>query len=466
MTAIPRVATTASYRNPHATLPIPLLTFLVVKNTSDDQARENIAVNAARDDLDVLASSPAHDGVAVIVGGGPSAADHLATIRLLQERGATVFGGNAASGFLGRFDIPVDYQVVGDAKPETASLVDGWAARRLIASQVDPSTLDRAIELGPTTLWHLLLEGGIEDQIPKRPGKKGNYVIVTGSSTVGDFMVRLAFAMGYRELHIFGFDSCHRDGKSHAYAQPMNDSMPCTAVEWNGKSYFASLAMKAQAEKFQVTARRLKAQGCTLHLYGDGLLQAMYRTDPSELSEKDAYRLIWQFDTYRNMAPGETLVETFLEVAKPAPGSTVIDFGCGTGRASLALQKAGLHPLLVDFADNCRDQEAIMLDFMECDLTEPIPLRGDYGFCTDVMEHIAPQKVEPVLRNILSSVNNSTFFQISTIPDKMGVLIGRPLHLTVRSHDWWRAWLEEAGGKIEWERKDEIASLFLVSKPT
>jgi hypothetical protein len=460
MTANGVPVTTASYRNPHATLPIPLLTFLVVRNTSDEQIQENIRANSGRD-LEWVGAREAHEGRAVIVGGGPSAGDYLEVIRNLWTDGGVVFAGNAASGFLGRFDIPVDYQVIGDAKPETATLVDEWAAHRLIASQVNPATLDRAIEAGRTTLWHLNAEG-VEDLFPAERRKRGGYSLINGSSTVGDFMVRLAYVMGFRELHLFGFDSCHREGKSHAYSQPMNDSMPGTAVEWGGRTFYASLAMKAQAEKFQVTARKLKDAGCRLEVYGDGLLQAMYRTDPTTLSEKDLYRLMWQYDTYRVVAPGEDAVGTFMEVAKPVPGSMVIDFGCGTGRGSVALKKAGLNPLLVDFADNCRDMEAILLPFLEADLTQPIPLSAPYGFCTDVMEHIPTDDVGKVLTNILASAE-TVFFQISTVPDNMGALIGRPLHLTVRDHLWWRNWMEEVG-TIEWERKDDLASLFLVKK--
>lgn len=459
MTAAIRPVTTAAYRNPHATLPIPLLRFLVVRNTSDEEIRENIKANAARH-LDWVAERPAHDGIAIICGGGPSLEEMFWPIQELRDYSGVVFAGNAASQFLRANDIPVDYQVVGDAKPESAALIDPDARHHLIASQVNPATLDRAIEAGRTTLWHLMSEG-VEDLFPPERVKRGGYSLILGSSTVGDFMVRLAYVMGYRELHIFGFDSCHRDGKSHAYPQPMNDTMPYTTVEWGGRSFIASLAMKAQAEKFHATARMLEERGCKLEIYGDGLLQTMYRTNARDLSERDAYRLMWQFDTYRNQAPGEEIVPTFLERVNPSPGSQVIDFGCGTGRASLALKAAGLNPFLVDFADNCRDMEAVLLPFLEADLTQPIPLSAPYGLCTDVMEHIPPHDVPTVLNNILASAQ-TVFFQINTVPDNMGVLIGRPLHLTVRQHGWWRNWLEEVGAEIVWERKDDNSSLFLV----
>lgn len=455
-----RPVTTAAYRNPHASGPFSLR-FIVVRNTSDEEIAENIKVNAARD-LDWLDLWMAHDGIAVIVGGGPSVIDCVHDIRGLIGAGATVFAGNAASQFLFGQGIKADYQVIGDAKPETAQLVDERAGAYLIASQANPATVDRAAECGYVTLWHLMNEN-VEDLFPPRRVKRGGYSLIVGSSTVGDFMVRIAYQMGFRELHIFGFDSCHRDGRSHAYAQPMNDTMPGTAIEWGGRTFYASLAMKAQAEKFQTTARILKQKGCKIEVYGDGLLQAMYRADPKELSERDVYRLMWQHPDYRRLTPGEFLVPTFLEVAHPEPGAQVIDFGCGTGRASLALQAAGLNPLLVDFADNCRDAEAVMLPFLEADLTQPNPLRAPYGFCTDVMEHIPTKDVAAVIDNIMASAGQ-VMFQIATFADGFGALIGRPLHLTVRPHYWWRDLFAALGHSVLWQRETPSAAVFYIQR--
>lgn len=441
------------HQNPHATAPL-FLTVLVVSNTSDGELARNIHVNAARD-LPWLAMGPAHDRGAVMVGGGPSAEGFLDQIRALQDAGGTVFAMNGASRWLRGNAIPVDHQVIADAKPETASLVDPLARGYLFASQVDPNTMDRARE---PTVWHLAY-GEIEGAFPEERRKRGGYAMIGGGASVGNSALCVAYAMGYRKFEIFGYDSSHSGQRSHAYDQPMNRFIPCADVEWAGKVYHCSIAMKAQAERFQITGRQLIEEGCTLNVHGDGLLPAMWNTPPRDLTERDKYRLIWQFDGYRETSPGEALVETFLSVAKP--GGLIIDLGCGTGRAGLKLADQGHGVLLTDFADNCRDQEALRLPFIEWDLTRPSELKAPFGFCADVMEHIPGEDVKAVLSNVMRSCER-VFFHISTVKDKFGAVISAKLHNTVKPHYWWTGMFNHLGIEIIWSEEGPISSSFFV----
>ena len=459
MTAPKDEVITVDYQNPDATGPLRI-PVLVIRNTPDEKIRENIAINAARD-LPWVSMAEPHDGIAVLVGGGPSVKGFKSLIAGIQKQhNGVIFAMNAASQWLRReCNILPDYQVIADAKPETSVLVDHHSdIDHLFASQVDPKTVDAAGS-GFIHIWHLA-EEGMEEVFPEVRVKHGGYVMVGGGAAVGNTACCLAYCMGFRELHLFGYDSCHEDGKSHAYDQPMNQFIPTTTVEWAGETFVSSLAMKAQAEKFQITGQQLKQLGCEISVYGHGLLQTMWETRPGDLNGREKYEYLWQYDSYRDHSPGEHCIPYYLQRFQPA--SPIIDFGCGTGRASLAIEEASGHPILVDFADNCRDQEAHHLPFVQWDLSKPCPLRAPSGFCSDVMEHIPPEQVDEVIHNILGSAQK-VFFQISTVEDQFGALIAKPLHLSVHPHDWWAGTFQRLGYTVEWQEAGDLASCFFVS---
>ena len=446
------------YRNPHASMPL-ILPVLVVCNTPDEQLHQNIARNAVLP-LQWVGMHKAHDGVIVLCGGGPSLADSLAEIKRLKSKGATVWAMNGAHKYLREHGVDPDAQVLADGKSETATLVDDDAKALYIASQCDPLTVDRAMSAGRVTLWHLAISEEMDDLFPVERKKSGGYALVGGGASVGNSALCLAYVLGFRRMELFGYDSSHKEGASHAYDQPMNQFIPTSEVEWAGKTYIASVAMKAQAEKFQITGQALEREGCTINVHGEGLLPAMWNTPLASLTESDKYRLMWSTEAYREVSPGECVVPVILEVLRPE--GLVLDFGCGTGRASLGLHKAGCDVLCIDFADNCRDEEAMGLPFLQWDLTRPLPPHAHYGICTDVMEHIPTSDVEQVVANVMAAADN-VFFQISTVPDVMGALIGQDLHLTVRQHGWWRDLLGRFGS-VSWESDMGEASMFVVRK--
>jgi len=102
------------------------------------------------------------------------------------------------------------------------------------------------------------------------------------------------------------------------------------------------------------------------------------------------YGRIWERSEYRVIAPGEDLAQLFLAQARPRPGTSVIDFGCGTGRGALMLALIGkLNVTMVDFVGNCLDPEvrdmlvtqAHALRFIKADLEKPLPVAAEYGYC-------------------------------------------------------------------------------------
>lgn len=436
------------HQNKEAKNPLILPVHLIC-NTSDEEIYSNIRINS-KNNSNWVKCEDEHNGVAILCGSGPSLVDCLDEIWKKQHDGGKIFAMNGAAKFLYDNDIMPDYQVMIDAREQTADLI-GPANHHLFASQVHP----KCFEIVPDAqLWHLQV-GNIENEFPEY---NNAYALIGGAASVGNTATCLAFAMGYRNLQIYGYDSSHKNAMGHAFHQKMNDGDPCAIVSFNGKEYVCSLTMKLQAEKFQETSRALQESGCHIEVHGSGLLPDMWNTPVENLTEQEKYTRMWSYDAYRSVSPGENIVETFFRVANPE--GKVIDYGCGTGRAALKISEK-CEVLLLDFTTNSRDDKAAHLPFRQVDLTEKINYNSDYGLCSDVMEHIPPDDVKKVIENIMESCAK-VFFQISTVPDICGEIIGQQLHLTVRPHSWWKKLFVSFGYIIKWEECYPSESQFYI----
>jgi hypothetical protein len=126
------------YQNPHAENML-FLPVLVLCNTPDEELHRNIIANSAKP-LPWINLLPPNNDVAVLCGGGPSLADSIDEIRDWQAKGAIIFAMNAASTFLRERGVTPDYQVIADAKPETADLYDPDAKEEVDAGEALSST--------------------------------------------------------------------------------------------------------------------------------------------------------------------------------------------------------------------------------------------------------------------------------------------------------------------------------------
>lgn len=159
--------------------------------------------------------------------------------------------------------------------------------------------------------------------------------------------------------------------------------------------------------------------------------------------ERQKYEKMWACEAYYHHSPGECLVDAFLDIAKPENGEKVIELGCGTARAGVALQKASLDVKLLDFVD-IRKGKAKKLPFINSCLWHNWSGLYDYGYCVDVMEHIPPEYTMLTIERIMSHCPK-VFFHICLIPDSFGRVIGQPLHLTVMPFLWWKDRLKDFG---------------------
>lgn len=239
----------------------------IVPNTPEEAMADNVRVNIARR-LPEVRLTAAHDGHAVLVGGGPSVVGDIEEIRQRKEQGQTVFGLNGAARWLHENGITPDFGVILDPRPENERFLGGFGCRWLLASQCHPALVAACPN---PTLWHFgLLGDAVSRVLP--PGAQ----MVGGGITVGLTAMGLAYVMGYRQMHLYGYDSSEAEGEIHAYDQAETAAEGRRSIAWvAGRSFVTNPAMFDQAIKFEPWARTLIEEGVLITVHGDGLLPAI-----------------------------------------------------------------------------------------------------------------------------------------------------------------------------------------------
>lgn len=239
----------------------------LVANVPLAQIAANIRRAEAMPETAWLQPEDEHGRVAVICAGGPSLMDEIGSIIAHTQAGADIFACNNTAAALLAAGVRADYHVILDARPENARFLAGADAETvcLYASQCDESVHTGA--RGQLVLWHPAFDGVLDIV-----GRGSERTYIGGGTTCGMKSATLAWALGYREIHLYGFDSCYRNGEHHAYPQSLNDGEQVIDVSFDGKKYRCAPWMIQQAEDFETFAPQLMDHGVELHVHGTGLI--------------------------------------------------------------------------------------------------------------------------------------------------------------------------------------------------
>lgn len=260
------------YRGPRKAWMFPIVGFESSLNTAMEKMIEQAEQNTRRD-LPIFAELEAHNGAALIVGGGPSLAENIGKLRFHRDMGGVIFSLNATHDWLIERGIVPDFHVLLDARKENAEFVrkPHNEVTYLIASQCHADVFD-ALEGQNVVLWTACFENhGQEIEFGmKFPGKP--IMMVGGGATVGLKAMNLAYLWGFRKISMFGMDSSYRDNENHAYKQALNDKESKMPIHAAGKDFICAPWMAKQAMEFQNQYRQLSGLGCRIKVYGDGLI--------------------------------------------------------------------------------------------------------------------------------------------------------------------------------------------------
>lgn len=189
-------------------------------------------------------------------------------------------------------------------------------------------------------------------------------------------------------------------------------------------------------------------------------------------SERATYGEAWSLEDYARHAPGEIHAPRFVEMAGVLEADrpvgrplTVLDAGAGSGKGALALEALGFGVTLLDITAAGLVPDARRFRYLEAPLWSDLRAvagRFDYVYCCDVLEHVDEAMTMLAIARMLEASRRGVFLSISLVPDQFGILVGRPLHLTVKPFTWWRDRIRELGTVAEC--RDLIdAGLFLVT---
>lgn len=248
------------------------LEFLNEGNTKEDRLIENIQHSTSLGLPELKLVDP-HENHAVIVGGGPSLRNSLWDIKIRKENGQFIFALNNSWQYLEENGIIPDFHVMLDARPENASFVPA-SGHCYYASQCDRKVFEKGSDV---TLWNHsnaqnIVDGGL---------------FVAGGSTTGLSAMSIAAMLGYRKIHIYGFDSSYDDDRHHAYEQELNDSEKTITVNCGEEEFHTSPWMAEQSIQFMELYPQLLSMGCVITVHGEGLLPHMVRTNSRQESDVD-----------------------------------------------------------------------------------------------------------------------------------------------------------------------------------
>ncbi len=311
----------------------------------------------------------------------------------------------------------------------------------LISSTCDPALFDH-LDGFNVKLWHVF--DASEDG--KRVLPPGEWAI-TGGCDVGLRALTIAGFLGFRDLHVFGMD--HSAGtvdaptaSRHAGVHP-NGGTKFAHCEYDGKTYRTTPGMLEAARSVWHELDQMPAVKATF--YGEGLCQAMAKayvpkpvtdtrafanvvavTKPALISaEYAALNAKLHVENLAYGVGGGKHAETIKKLADQLKTRSILDYGCGKGYLAKALDFPiwSYDPAIPEHAAS--------------------PRPADLVVCTDVLEHIEPDKLMVVLDDLRRCVKRVGFFVIHTGPAQKTLADGRNAHLIQRGEHFWRKTLAQ-----------------------
>lgn len=406
------------------------VTYCVPLWLRDEQIKQNLRIPALRESDAV---TELRDEPIAIVGYGPSLNQTWEELKNFKYIVTT----SGAHRFLIDKGIIPTYHVDVDPREHKIKLIGEphKDVQYLLASACHPKYFSLLHDGGfQVKRWHVF--DNKEDAMRTLPAGEWS---LFGGSDAGLRAVVVARFLGFVNQHVFGMDGCEGESGKHAAAHP-SQPKGHALTEYEGKTYKTTTAMLECVRHLHHEFDQLPDVVPTFH--GEGLAQAMMKNYVPKAAVKGTasvgivkpelisagYRDLNEKLHKENLAygvGGGKHVETVLKIADSIKTHSILDYGCGKGY----LAKAIPYPIWeYDPAITGKD--------------EP-PRPADLVVCTDVLEHIEPDRLKFVLDDIRRCTKQVAYLTIHTGKAQKVLSDGRNAHLIVRKKAWWKRQLEQ-----------------------
>lgn len=130
------------------------------------------------------------------------------------------------------------------------------------------------------------------------------------------------------------------------------------------------------------------------------------------------------YNTSKRSAGGAKHANPVMDIAMKMDAYNILDYGAGQGKLKETIDAANAGYVVTEYDPAIIGKEAI-------------PSPTEFVACTDVLEHIEPEKIDNVLNHIFSLMLKGGYFVISLCETKVWLPDGRNAHLLIKPVDWW-----------------------------
>lgn len=217
-------------------------------------------------------SQPEPERAICLVGSGASRVRYLDHLHQAKQKNYEIWALDDAFGWLVEQGFSPDVHILASSDMGIAEYVpEHTEAVLLYASQCHPEVFLRASAASARVVaWHQKIEG--IDALPDF----GQSVLIDGGSTTEILAVNLAFTIGGRTLHLFGYDSSYEVDEALEGESVVDNSGAerdqKIYVQVDDRRFVSSLSLAGQVNQFRDLLKTLVPQGLGITMHGEGLL--------------------------------------------------------------------------------------------------------------------------------------------------------------------------------------------------